>query len=135
MCFTVCPIVHCADDESVMKGLKSLPSMIETARKRHPNRNWHLGPSRISARASPLGCQPISDGLKRIPLASRDPRSRGLFGAAWLLGHIALAIQAKVNALTLPSLIGEDGLLLNINEEWHITPTAAMLQIFMSWDG
>ena len=135
MCFTVCPIVHCADDESVMKGLKSLPSMIETARKRHPNRNWHLGPSRISARASPLGCQPISDGLKRIPLASHDPRSRGLFGAAWLLGHIALAIQAKVNALTLPSLIGEDGLLLNINEEWHITPTAAMLQIFMSWDG
>ena len=93
MGFTVCPIVHGADDEAVMNGLQSLPSMLETARSRHPGRDWHLGPSRLSARASPLGRQPCSDGQKRMALASRDPRSRGLFGAAW--AFIPAWLQAK----------------------------------------
>jgi len=58
MAFTVCPIVHGTDDDSLMHGLQSLPSMLETARRRHPGRTWHLGPSWLPARASPLGAQP-----------------------------------------------------------------------------
>ncbi|PUE19797.1 hypothetical protein B9Z43_08210 [Limnohabitans sp. MMS-10A-192] len=133
MAFTVCPIVHGADDEAVMNGLQSLPSMLETARRRHPARDWHLGPSALSARASPLGRQPRSDGQKRMALAFRDPRSRGLFGAAWLLGHLAAAAHARVQALSLPPLVGEDGLFYSSGEAWHMTPSAALLQVCCRW--
>jgi len=133
MGFTVCPIVHGVDDEAVMNGLKSLPSMLETARRRHPARDWHLGPSRLSARASPLGRQPHSDGQKRVALASRDPRSRGLFGAAWLLGHLAAAAHARVQALTLPPLADEDGLWWLAGDAWQMTPAAALLQVCLRW--
>jgi hypothetical protein len=133
MGFTVCPIVHGADDEAVMNGLQSLPSMLETARSRHPGRDWHLGPSRLSARASPLGRQPCSDGQKRMALASRDPRSRGLFGAAWLLGHLAAAAQARVQAVTLPALVGEDGLWWQAGDAWQMTPLAVLLAVCLRW--
>ena len=134
MGFTVCPIVHGTDDDAVMKGLQSMPSMLQTARLRHPHRDWHVGPSRISARASPLGSQPSSDGHRRIPLASSDPRSRGLFGAAWFIGHIAAALKAKVNRLTLPSLAGEDGLFTLVDGAWQMTPAAAVLQVCLPWE-
>ena len=133
MGFTVCPIVHGTDDDAVMKGLQSLPSMLATARQRHRQRDWHVGPSRISARASPLGAQPMSDGQKRLALASCDPRSRGLFGAAWFVGHMAAALKAKVHGLTLPSLVGEDGLFAPVNGAWRMTPAAAMLQVCLPW--
>jgi len=133
MGFTVCPIVHGTDDDAVMKGLQSLPSMLATARQRHRQRDWHVGPSRISARASPLGAQPMSDGQKRLALASCDPRSRGLFGAAWFVGHMAAALKAKVHGLTLPSLVGEDGLFAPVDGAWRMTPAAAMLQVCLPW--
>ncbi len=133
MSFTVCPTVHGTEEESLMTGLQSLPSMLATARIRHPHRRWHIGPSALSARASPLGKQPLSDGLRKIPLASCDPRSRGLFGAAWLLGHLAAAVAAKVASVTFPSLCTEDGLFVKSNDQWHMTPSAAMLQICMAW--
>jgi D-apionolactonase len=133
MGFTVCPTVHGADDDSVMQGLQSLPSLLETARRRHPERDWHLGPSRLSARASPLGRQPHSDGKRRMALASRDPRSRGLFGAAWLLGHLAEAAQAGVKALSLPPLVGEDALFWPRDDTWQMTPSAALLQVCLRW--
>jgi hypothetical protein len=133
MGFTVCPTVHGADDDSVMHGLQSLSSMMETARRRHPGRDWHLGPSSLSARASPLGRQPHSDGQRRMALASRDPRSRGLFGAVWLLGHLAEAARAGVNALSLPPPVGEDGLFWKTGDTWQMTPSAALLQVCLGW--
>ena len=135
MAFTVCPIVHSAEDTTVMQGLQSLPSMLATARRRHPGRAWHLGPSGLGARASPLGRQPISDGSKRVPLASVDPRSRGLFGAAWLIGHMAGSAQAGVSAFTLPALISRPHEHINEPGTRWATPTEAMLEVCMSWQG
>ena len=133
MAFTVCPIVHGTDDDSVMHGLQSLPSLLETARRRHPGRAWQLGPSWLPARASPLGPQPPSDGRHRTALARQDPRTRGLFGAAWLLGHLAAATRAGVQALTLPPLLGDDGLWWSCGAAWQATPAAAMLDVCLRW--
>ncbi len=135
MAFTVCPIVHSVDDTAVMRGLQSLPSMLATARRRHPGREWHLGPSGLGARASPLGRQPISDGSRRVPLASVDPRSHGLFGAAWLIGHMAGAAQAGVRALTLPALSSRPHDQIDEPGTRWVTPTEAMLEVCMSWQG
>ncbi len=108
--FTSSPIVHGADDESVMLSLQSLPSMIATLEARYPGIPVRIGPSGIAARASPLGRQPASDGTRRIALAQADPRSRGLFGAAWLLGYVAQLATTGVEAITLMSLSGAAGI-------------------------
>ena len=109
--FTICPIVHSADDAAPMIGLQSLPSLLATARERYPGRALRIGPSSLGARNSPLGNQPASDGTHRIALARRDPRTRGLFGAAWLLGHVAQAARAGADAVSVMSLRGDAGVL------------------------
>ena len=102
--FTSSAIVHGADDESVMLTLQSLPSMIDTLAARYPGIPVRIGPSGIAARASPLGRQPAGDGTRRIALAQADPRSRGLCGAAWLLGYVAQLATMGVEAITLMGL-------------------------------
>ncbi len=111
--FTTSPVVHGADDESVMLTLQSLPSMIETLRAAHPSARFAVGPSVIGARRSPLGKQPVTDGLHRVALARSDPRCRGLFGAAWVLGYVAQFARTGVDALTLMSLTGDSGVVAN----------------------
>ena len=109
--FTTSPTVHGADDDAVMLTLQSLPSMIETLRARYPDARFAIGPSIIGARRSPLGSQPETDGTRRVALARRDPRCRGLFGAAWVLGYVAQMARAGVDAVTLMSLTGPAGVI------------------------
>ena len=109
--FTICPIVHSADDAAPMTGLQSLPSLLATARARYPGSALRIGPSSLGARSSPLGKQPASDGMRRMALAQRDPRTRGLFGAAWLLGHVAQAALAGAETVSVMSLRGDAGVL------------------------
>ena len=109
--FTICPIVHGADDAAPMTGLQSLPSLLATARARHPGSALRIGPSSLGARSSPLGKQPASNGMRRMALAQRDPRTRGLFGAAWLLGHVAQAALAGAETVSVMSLRGDAGVL------------------------
>ena len=108
--FTTSPIVHGVDDESVMLTLQSHSSMIGTLRAAHANARFAVGPSLIGARRSPLGKQPATDGRHRTALARSDPRCRGLFGAAWVLGYVAQFARAGVDALTLMRLTGDSGI-------------------------
>jgi len=107
--FTTSSIVHGADDESVMLTLQSLRSMIETLRARYPDVPIAIGPSGIAARASPLGAQPPTDGQHRIALAANDPRTRGLYGAAWTVGYVAQLATTGLDAVTVMSLTGAAG--------------------------
>ena len=109
--FTICSIVHSAEDAAPMAGLQSLPSLLATARVRYPGRALRIGPSSLGARSSPLGKQSASDGTRRIALAARDPRPRGLFGTAWLLGHVTQAARADAEAVSVMSLRGDAGVL------------------------
>ena len=110
LCFTTASVVHGAEDTEVMAGLRSLTAMVQTLRFRHGPVPVQVGPSSIGARRSPLGGQPASDGTRRLALARRDPRTRGLFGAAWALGHVAQLAQAGVETITLFSLLGDAAL-------------------------
>ena len=109
--FTICPIVHSADDAAPMLGLQSLPSLLATVRARYPAHALRIGPSSLGARSSPLGNLSVSDVLRRVALAGRDPRTCGLFGAAWLLGHVAQAARAGAEAVSVMSLCGDAGIL------------------------
>lgn len=130
--FTTSALVHGADDESVMAGLASLPSMARTLAARHPGLAVRVGPSAIGALASPLGAQPPSDGTRRLALARHDPRSRALFGAAWLLGYVAHGVVAGFDSLSIVTLTGTSGLLRDEAGTLRPCPAFFVLQALLA---
>ncbi|HSW22744.1 MAG TPA: hypothetical protein VLJ62_08250, partial [Burkholderiaceae bacterium] len=109
---TTCPIVHAADDRSVMETLEALPFQVSTARTYFGQRGYRVGPSAIGCRDNPHGATftPNPDNL-RVCLAKMDPRVRGLFGAAWTLGYIATLARTGIDALTIGAPTGPLGII------------------------
>ena len=126
--FTTSSVVHAADDASVMAGLQSLPWLVQTLRSARPGKPVRVGPSGIAALRSPLGNQPDSDGSRRLALARRDPRSTALYGAAWVLGHVAALAHAGVDAVSVLGLGAGEGLILAQGERLGLSPAAYVLQ-------
>jgi hypothetical protein len=108
---TVCPIVHDADDRTVMDNLEALLSIAESIRAIAGDKPYRLGPSAIGMRQNPYGTSPV-DNLDngRVAMAINDPRQRGLFGAAWNLALVAHAAQAGIEALALAAPSGACGI-------------------------
>ncbi|HWQ38775.1 MAG TPA: hypothetical protein VNM24_09245 [Burkholderiales bacterium] len=107
---TTCPIVHAADDRSVMETLEALPYQVQTARSFIGKTAYRVGPSAIGCRDNPHGktFTPNPDN-ERVCLAKMDPRQRGLFGAAWTLGYIATFARTGIASLTLGAPTGPLG--------------------------
>jgi hypothetical protein len=108
-----CPIIHAADDRSVMQTLEALPFIARSARafigREKP---YRIGPSTIAMRQNPYGSRTFDNPSgERIAMANADPRHSGLFGAAWTLGYAAQAAEARLDALTQSALTGPFGLL------------------------
>ncbi|HEX6093756.1 MAG TPA: hypothetical protein VFZ07_10415, partial [Dongiaceae bacterium] len=110
---TNAPIVHAADDISVMETLEALPYVIDSTRSFIGKRtSYWVGPSSIAARDNPYGAATAANpDNQRICLADRDPRHRGLFGAAWTLGYIAAFARGGIEAVNLAAATGPRGLL------------------------
>ena len=125
LAFATSNVVHGADDEETMAGLQSLPAMLETLRCRHGTLPVQIGPSSIGARSSPLGGQPTSDGTRRLALARRDPRTRGLYGAAWAVGYVAQFARPGVESITLFDLLGDAAV---VNADGATTPAFEVLR-------
>lgn len=98
------PIVHAADDRSVIETLDSLPHIFDSARHIAPGCPYRITTSAIGAWTNPYGhaLTPNIDRQRRT-LSDNDPRQRGLFAAAWALGYMARAI-GRVDSLTLSSI-------------------------------
>ena len=105
-----CPIVHAADDRSVMETNEALPYQVATARSYVGSTAYRVGPSAIGCRDNPHGntYTPNPDN-QRICLAKADPRQRGLFGAAWMLGYVASLAPTGVDAITFGAPTGPLG--------------------------
>jgi hypothetical protein len=107
---TVCPIVHAADDLSVMETLETLPSIIESAKAIAGKTTYDIGPSSIPCRDNPYGAAVAANpGNARVCLSDRDPRQRGLFAAAWTLGLAARAAEGGIHAIAPGSMTGSQG--------------------------
>ena len=106
------PIVHAADDRSVMETLEALPWQIETARYFSGGKPHHVGPSGIGARDNPHGAR-YSDNANnsRVCLAKMDPRQRGLFSAAWTLGYVSTLVHAGVARISMAAPTGPLGVM------------------------
>ena len=105
-----CPIVHAADDLSVMQSLEAIPHIVRSARAVVGDKPYRLGPITIGMRQNPYGSRTMPNpGRERIPMAMADPRQDGRFAAAWTIGYAAATEGAALDTLTLGALTGPMG--------------------------
>src|SRR3984893_1207552 len=109
---TGCPIVHAADEISIMETLETLPWIFASARAMIGKVPYHIGPTSIPCRDNPYGAAvaPNPDN-GRVCLCDIDPRQRGLFAAAWKLGYLSAAATAGIDTLALGSATGSQGMI------------------------
>ncbi|MBB3458571.1 hypothetical protein FHT86_006897 [Rhizobium sp. BK313] len=122
------PIVHAADDLSVMQTLEALPFITRSVRAIYGDKPYRIGPSTIPMRQNPYGSRTMDNpaGL-RIPMANVDPRHNGRFAEAFALGYAANVIDAGLECLTLSALTGPFGVIAGKNEP---SPTGGRRPIF-----
>ncbi|HKU86828.1 MAG TPA: hypothetical protein VJV77_10875 [Casimicrobiaceae bacterium] len=87
--FRTCPIVHVADDRSVMRTLSTLPAIVATLHARDPHARMRVGPSSISMTVNPFGPWPEPVPDKPVAMARDDRRDDERFGLAWSVGYLA----------------------------------------------
>jgi D-apionolactonase len=109
---STCPIVHAADDRSVMETHEALPYQVATARSFIGTTAYRIGPTAIGCRDNPHGktFTPNPDNV-RICLVKADPRQRALFGAAWTLGYVASLAPSGLEAVSLGAPTGPLGII------------------------
>lgn len=118
---TTSPIVHAADDVSVMETLESHPYQIKTTRSFMGKTPYHLGPSTIPARNNPYGASSVDNpNNERVCLSRIDPRQRGIFGAAWSVGYVSAWAKGGVEVVTLGATTGPAGMVYTKTE--HAQP-------------
>jgi hypothetical protein len=104
------PIVHSADDLSIMQTLEALPFITKSVRAIYGDKPYRLGPSTIAMRQNPYGSRTMDNpDCCRVPMANRDPRHTGLFAAAFATGYVASVLDAGIETLTLSALTGPFG--------------------------
>jgi hypothetical protein len=109
---TTCPIVHAADDRSVMETLEAMPSILSSTRAFIGNTPYRIGPSAIGCRQNPYGKATTANPRdERVCLAENDPRQRGLFNAAWTLTYVAACARGGVEAVAMSAPTGPFGVL------------------------
>ncbi|MGF6177376.1 D-apionate lactonase [Ensifer sp. 4252] len=105
------PIVHAADDLSVMQTFEALRYVISTTRAIYGDKPYRIGPSTVAMRHNPYGSATKENPAgSRIPMADTDPRHNGQFGAAYTLAYAATVATAGLEVLTLSTLAGPFGL-------------------------
>lgn len=112
-----CPIVHAADDLSIMQSLEALPFITQSARAIFGAKPYRIGPSTIAMRQNPYGsATKPNPGGQRVAMADSDPRHTGQFAAAWTIGYAARVAPAGLEQLTLSSFTGPFGVLASSGE-------------------
>ena len=109
---TTAPLVHAADDRSVLETLEALPYVTRSVRAFAGRMPYRIGPSSIGMRQNPYGAglNANPDGA-RITMTEHDPRQKQAFAAAWLVGYAAATVDAGLEMLALGSLTGPLGVL------------------------
>ncbi|WP_194163377.1 hypothetical protein [Polymorphobacter fuscus] len=107
-----CPIVHAADDLSVMQSLAAIAPILRSARAFLGETAYRLGPVTIGMRQNPYGARTMPNPAReRVPMAMVDPRQDGQFAAAWTIGYAAATEAGGIELLTFGTLTGPLGLI------------------------
>ena len=104
-------IYHAADDLSVMETLEALQHIVRSTRALVGDIPYRISPATIGLPTEwAAGVKAANRHNIRMTMADRDPRSRGLFGAAFALGYAAIAIEQGIDMLSLAAPTGSFGL-------------------------
>ena len=113
-----CPIIHAADDRSVMQTLETLPHIVRSTRAFiGDDKPYRIGPSTIGMRQNPLWVRVLENPEhRRMVMTIDDPRQTSLFAAAWMLGYVAGTAEGHLQALIVGSVTGPLGLTSLVSE-------------------
>ncbi|WP_282028691.1 hypothetical protein [Paracoccus marcusii] len=107
----LCPIVHAADDLSVVEALEAVPHILASGRALAGDTEYWLGPSTIAMRHNPYGSRTIPNpGRGRVCMTDDDPRQETGFAAAWACGLAAAIAPADLSVWTPAEVLGPRGL-------------------------
>ncbi|SFS68311.1 hypothetical protein SAMN04488040_1513 [Sulfitobacter marinus] len=127
----LCPIVHAADDISVMETLETIPHITRSARAIFDDMQYRIGPATIAMRQNPYGNRVIPNpDAQRVCMTDDDPRHRGQFGAAYVMGLATALAAANVAVWTPAAIYGPRGIGFvgtTGQSDWPITQALAML--------
>jgi D-apionolactonase len=128
-------VVHAADDGSVMQTLETMPHTFRSAHAISGRRAYRLGLTAIGMRSNPYGAAVSANpDQRRLTMATWDPRTRGLFGAAWAVGALSATMGHGVEALALAAPVGPFGVLARsgpVARPWYDEhPEAEVYPIF-----
>jgi len=105
------PLVHAADDRSVMRALDTLEPIFDTLGTHARERPYRLGLASIGMRTNPYGRDVMDNPTGvRLAMAQLDPRQMGLFGAAWMVGVAAATMGSRIEFIALAAPYGPFGL-------------------------
>ncbi len=113
-----CPIIHAADDRSVMQTLETLPHIVGSTRAFiGDDKPYRIGPSTIGMRQNPYGSGVAENPEhRRMVMTMDDPRQTSLFAAAWMVGYAAGTAEGHLQALIVGSVTGPLGLVSAASE-------------------
>ena len=109
-----CPLVHAADDLSVMQTHESLASIMASVRRIWPGLAYRLGPITLGMQRNPYGGSVAANTQQvRLAMAQDDPRHHAAFGAAWIAGYAAAVADGGLELLSFNHSHGVSGPLLH----------------------
>lgn len=107
----LCPIVHAADDISVIETLQAIPHITRTAKSFIGDVAYRIGPATIAMRKNPYGTRTIPNPKReRVAMADDDPRHSAQFGAAYVVGLATALAAADIAVWTPAAVYGPRGL-------------------------
>lgn len=116
----LCPIVHAADDMSVMETLQAIPHITRSARAIIGDKAYRIGPATLAMRQNPYGARTIPNpDQNRVCMSDDDPRHRAAFGAAYAMGLATALAPADIAVWTPAALYGPRGVIAD-NGQWPI---------------
>ncbi len=96
------PLVHAADDYSLVQSLEALPDVFRSGLQLASGKPYRITTSAIGAWRNPYGGQLTPNPKReRLTLSNQDPRQTSLLAAAWTLAHYHAAHVSAVNAIAL----------------------------------
>lgn len=121
-------LVHDATDATMMENLDAVSAQARSLRAMAGAVPWRLGAVGLALDPGPFFETVPNSDARRMPLASSDPRSAGLFGAAWMVGALAALASAGAEAAA-PATLGGGAPLLDHDgaplPAWHVVRAAA----------
>jgi hypothetical protein len=123
-----CPIVHAADDRSVMETLEAIPHITRSCRALIGEKPYTIGPISIGMRQNPYGSRTTPNpDHDRITMAAEDPRDHAQFGAAWLTGYAAALCGSRVACITLGGFTGPRGVVGPAGQRYPVFSVARQI--------